>query len=416
MNVEMNYITQIEGHGIINFEIVDGKPKVRMEVHEGARLFESFLRNRRADEVIAMSSRICGVCPVVHNYAAVQAVENAMGIEVSEQTKLLRRLGNVGQMLQSHALHLYVLALPEYLNADGVVDVYMRNPEAVKRALKIRNVGNLIVEVVSGRAVHPVSSVPGGFAKLPTKTELKRIVKELKGVLDDCIETYNLAASIKYPELQRKTEYSAIDDGEMYPSYGGMIVSSEGVRAPAKDYRKYTNEVFRPYSHTKFSTRNGHGFFVGSIARVNLFSDRLGEKAKELAKNGPVKFPSYNPFHNLVAQALELVHYAEEGIEIASRLAKTLKEEKPQKIVKAGTGVGVVEAPRGTLFHEYTVDANGIVKEANIITPTAQNVQNIEEDLTALLTANINKPREELVRLTEALLRAYDPCFSCSTH
>ncbi|MGB9636232.1 MAG: Ni/Fe hydrogenase subunit alpha, partial [Thermoplasmata archaeon] len=341
---------------------------------------------------------------------------NAMGIQVSEQTKLLRRLGNVGQMLQSHALHLYVLALPEYLNADGIVDVYMRNPEAVKRALRIRNVGNLIVEIVSGRAVHPVSSVPGGFAKLPTKTQLKRIAKELKSVLNDCIETYNLAASINYPDLERKTEYSAIDDGKMYPSYEGMIVSSEGVHVPATEYRKYTNEVYRPYSNAKFSTRNGHGFFVGAIARVNLFTNRLSERAKELAKNGAVKFPSYNPFHNLVAQGVELVHYAEEGIEIATMLSKSLKDEVPEKRVRGGTGVGVAEAPRGTLFHEYTIDGNGIVKDVNIITPTAQNVQNIEEDLYALLSKNMNKTREELVRLTEALLRAYDPCFSCSTH
>jgi len=414
MNVEMNYITQIEGHGKIHFEVKDGKLDVRMEVHEGARLFENFLRGRRYDEVAAMSSRICGVCPLPHNYAATQAIENAMGIQVSEQTKMLRRLGIAGQALQSHGLHLYVLAFPEYLNADGIVDVYMRNPEAVKRALRIRNAGNVVVEIVSGRAVHPVSSIPGGFARIPTKTEMKRVVKELKAVLNDCIETCTLAGSLKYPDFERKTEYSAIDDGVHFPAYDGMIVSSEGVRAKAEEYRKYTNEVYRPYSNTKFSTRNGHGFFVGAIARVNLFKDRLSPKARELAEQ--FKFPSYNPFYNLIAQAVELVHYAEEGLEIATELSKTIKDEKVEKVVRAGTGVGVVEAPRGTLFHEYTVDANGIVREANIITPTAQNVQNIEEDLYALLSKNMNKPREELVRLTEALLRAYDPCFSCSTH
>ena len=368
----MDYVTQIEGHGIIRFDVKDGKPHVQMEVHEGSRMFESFLRGRRCDEVAQMSSRICGVCPVVHNYAAIQAVENAMGIVPSEQTIDLRRLGIVGQMVQSHTLHLYVLALPEYLGASGVSEVYRKHPDAFKRALKMRNVGNMIVDAVSGRAVHPVSSIPGGFSKLPMKPQLKEISKALKGILEDCVATYGLASSIKYPEFTRKTEYSAIDNGRYFPAYGGQIVSTEGVKAPLSEYTKYLNEAVREYSTTKFSSRNGHGFFVGSLSRVNLFKERLSGRAVELAEAGPVKFPSHNPFHNLVAQALELVHYTEEGIAIANKLARTLKDEVPAKVVRAGRGVGVVEAPRGTLFHEYGVDAKGIVNHVNIVTPTAR--------------------------------------------
>ena len=415
MSASQEYVTQIEGHGRITFDIEKGKSSVKMEVHEGSRLFEAFLAGRRADEVAQMSSRICGVCPVVHNYAAIQAVEGAMGITPSEQTIKLRRLGLVGQMLQSHALHLYVLALPEYLGAGTVLELYQKAPEAVKRALRLRNVGNTIVGAVSGRPIHPINSLPGGFSRLPSRAQLARIKKDLKGVLDDCVETSKFVSSVKYPELQRKTEYSALDNGKYFPDYSGEIVSTEGVRAPLKDYKKYLNEAVRTYSTTKFSQRNGHGFFVGALARVNLFKDRLEDRAKALAEETKL-FPSANPFHNLVAQGIELVHYTELGIPLAGELAESLKDERPEKIVRAGWGVGAVEAPRGTLFHSYRVNDKGIVTEADIVTPTAQNVTNIEEDLTALLNANITKPRPELVKLTEGLLRAYDPCFSCSTH
>jgi sulfhydrogenase subunit alpha len=416
MTAGHDYISQIEGHGHISFDIEKEKAHVKMEVHEGCRLFEEFLRGRRADEVPQMASRICGVCPVVHNYSAVMGVESAMGITPSKQTEDLRRLGIVGQMLQSHALHLYFLALPEYVGAQTPVELYGKAPEAVKRALRVRTVGNDIVEAVSGRAIHPINSVPGGFTRLPTKTRLAAIRKQLKAVVDDCLETYTFAASIMYPALERRSEYSALDDGRNFPIYGGKIVSSEGVNAPLGDYRKYLNEVVKAYSTAKFSSRNGHGFFVGAISRVNLFHDRLSDGAKALVSGGAVRFPSTNPFHNLVAQGIELVHYAEEGIDLAGRLSKELKDETVPKVVKAGWGVGATEAPRGTLFHAYRVDDNGIVTEADIVTPTAQNLLNIEEDLTALLNNNINKPHADLVKLTESLLRAYDPCFSCSTH
>ncbi|MEM0214787.1 MAG: Ni/Fe hydrogenase subunit alpha [Archaeoglobaceae archaeon] len=411
------FVTQIEGHGRIYFEIKDGKVvEARLEIHEGSRLFESFLRGRRADEVPQMSSRICGVCPVPHNMAAIQALENAMGIEASEQVKMLRRFMLSSQMVQDHALHLYVLAAADYLNVNGVADVYAKYPEAVKRCIRIRTVGNRGIELVGGRAVHPVNSIPGGFAKLPTRADMEKIAKDFKSIMNDCIETFNLFASLKYPEFERATEYLAIDDGKHFPVYAGKLVTNKGLNAEAKDYRKHIKEEFKPYSNTKFCTINGHGFHVGAIARVNLFKDRLNPTAKELLKSSPIKFPSDNPFHNNLAQALEMVHYCEEAIKIAEELAVKLKDEERPKQTKAGTGVGVVEAPRGTLIHEYTVDNNGIVRDANLIIPTGMNTTNIEEDLYALLTANVNKPKEELKWLACQLFRAYDPCLSCSTH
>jgi len=193
-------------------------------------------------------------------------------------------------------------------------------------------------------------------------------------------------------------------------------MTNKGLNVEAKEYRSHITEVFKPYSTTKFCLIKGHGFHVGAIARVNLFKDRLNPIAKELLKNSPIKFPSDNPFYNNLAQALEIVHYAEEAIKIAEELSVTLKDEERQRQTKAGTGVGVVEAPRGTLIHEYTVDENGVVKEANLIIPTGMNTTNREEDRYTILTANIDKPKEHLKRLAEMLFRAYDPCLSCSTH
>jgi coenzyme F420-reducing hydrogenase alpha subunit len=225
-----------------------------------------------------------------------------------------------------------------------------------------------------------------------------------------------LFAGLKYPEFERVTEYLAIDDGKHFPAYSGRLITNKGLNVEAKEYRKHITEVFKPYSTSKFCLIKGHGFHVGAIARINLFKERLNPVAKELLKNSPIKFPSDNPFHNNLAQTLEIVHYAEEAIKIAEELSATLKDEERPKQRKGGTGVGVVEAPRGTLIHEYTVDEKGVVKEANLIIPTGMNTTNIEEDLYTLLTANIDKPKEHLKRLAEMLFRAYDPCLSCSTH
>ncbi|MCS7121905.1 MAG: Ni/Fe hydrogenase subunit alpha [Archaeoglobaceae archaeon] len=410
------YVTQIEGHGKIHLDFKNGNVEVRLEIHEGSRLFESFLRGRRADEVPQMVSRICGVCPVPHNLAAVQALENAMGIEVSEQVKMLRRLAIASQIVQSHALHLYVLAAADYLGVNGVSDLYAKYPEAVKRCIRIRAAGNRGIEVVGGRAVHPINSIPGGFAKLPTRKDMEKLVKELKNIINDCIETFNMFANLKYPKFERPTEYLAIDDGKHYPSYSGKLVTSRGLNFKAEEYRDHIKEFFKPYSNTKFCTINGHGFHVGAIARINVFKHRLNPIAKELLESSPIKFPSDNPFHNNLAQAIEIVHYTEEAIKIAEELSVKLKDEVREKQKRSGTGVGVVEAPRGTLIHEYTVDDKGIVRGVNLIIPTGMNTTNIEEDLYALLIENIDKPKEELKKIAELLFRAYDPCLSCSTH
>ncbi|MCX8191816.1 MAG: Ni/Fe hydrogenase subunit alpha [Nitrososphaerales archaeon] len=411
------FVTQIEGHGRINFEIVNDKVvEVRLEIHEGSRFFESFLRGRRADEVPQMVSRICGVCPVPHNHCAVQALEDAMGIEVSEQTRMLRRLTLSAEMIHDHALHLYILASPDYLGVNGITDLYSKFPDLVKRCIKMRSVGNRAIEIVGGRAVHPINSIPGGFAKLPTRADMRRIVKDFKSIMNDCIETFNTFANLKYPEFERATEYLAIDDGKHFPVYAGRLVSNRGLNADVRAYRNYIKEVFKPYSNSKFCVIDGHGFHVGAIARINLFKDRLNPIAKDLLESSQVKFPSDNPFHNNLAQALEMVHYAEEVIRIAEELAVKLKDEERPKQTKDGTGVGVVEAPRGVLIHEYTVDKNGIIRGANLIIPTGMNTTNIEEDLYALLSMNIDKPKEELKKLAEQLFRAYDPCLSCSTH
>jgi coenzyme F420-reducing hydrogenase alpha subunit len=410
------YVTQIEGHGRVHFDIKDGKVEVRLEILEGSRLFESLLRGRRADEVPQMSSRVCGVCPIAHNLAAVQALENGMGIEVSEQTRMLRKLMISSQIIVSHTLHLYLLSAADYLGINRLSDLYVKFPEVVKRCVRMRGVGNKCIEIVSGRAVHPINSIPGGFAKLPSKKDLEKLAKGFKSIMGDCIQTFNLFASLNYPEFERVTEYLALDDGEHFPAYCGRLVTNKGLNVEAKEYRNYLTEVFKPYSTSKFCVLKGHGFRVGAIARLNLFNDRLNPVAKQLLKNCPIKFPSDNPFHNNLAQALEIVHYAEEAIKIAEELSSTLKDEERPKQTRAGIGVGVVEAPRGTLIHEYTVEESGIVREANLITPTGMNTTNLEEDLYTLLTANRDKPKEHLKRVAEMLVRAYDPCLSCSTH
>ncbi|RLI31183.1 Ni/Fe hydrogenase subunit alpha [Candidatus Bathyarchaeota archaeon] len=413
--LKFGYLPRVEGHMsyTVNFKTGD----VHVEVLEGVRLFEGFIRGRKFDEVIYFVSRICGICPCSHNLCSIKAVEDAFQIQPSEQTIKLRKLINFGEIIQSHVGHLYFLALPDFLGFKDIFSALKKYPEEVKIALRLREVANSLIDVVGGRAVHPVSTTINGFRKLPSETQLKVLLDKLKNVRDDAAKTVELFAKLSIPDFERNTEYAALKNEAEYGLYDGYVASSEGLKVEARNYKDTVVEVVKPYSTAKFSFRNGKPFCVGALARLNINKDQLNDEAKKVMDNVGVKFPSYNPYHYNIAQAVEVVHCVEESIKIIEDLLSIgLRDEQADVKVKAGVGASVVEAPRGILYHKYSIDEDGFIREADILTPTAQNVANIEEDIRVMLPTLLNLPRKQATARIESLIRAYDPCISCSVH
>lgn len=418
VNINVHYLTRVEGHGNIILNAKDGKIEdLKWEVIEAPRLFEAMLRGRHYSDVSMIASRICGICSIAHSTASIQATEAAFGIKPSEQTVLLRRLLYASEFLESHVLHAYFLAAPDCLGVGSVFPLLETHKEVVVRAVRLKNLAYNLAEVIAGRKTHPLSLIVGGFAKLPDPEALKHIRQRLADAVPDLEATVELFKSLKFPEFERETEYIALQNPEKYALINGQIASSDAGISPLSDYLKVTNEFCVPHSTAKYTKNKRDSYMVGALARFNLNHKQLSPLAQKAAAELGLNAPCHNPFMITVAQVVESLHVAEEAIGIIDTLLANGIKEEPVKIkVKAGRGIGAVEAPRGILFHDYIYDDKGIVQKANCIIPTNQNHNNIQKDMETLVPQIIKQP-EDKIRLTlEMLVRAYDPCISCSTH
>lgn len=397
------YIAKIEGHGSLD---VDFKSKsVKLIVHEGERLFEGILCGRTLEEMQWITPRICGVCPIAHNLASLAAAEDAMGITVTRSTRLLRRLMQVGQNVQSHILHTVFLALPDYIGIDRITELHKSDPETFGLALSLKEVGDEIASTVAGRSVHPTRSTVGGFHKLPTPTELKELAGKIKKHIPDANTLAELFTTLDYPSLDVDFEFLAQDNSN--------VLSKKGSGFTIQEYKRSITEETRSYSTAKFGSLRGNPFMVGANARL-YFKKRDGGKTSPLID----KVDFNNPFHNNMAQTIEVFNELSAGAETIREL---LREGIDEKIVAPAKdlplkGIGAVEAPRGGLYNEVHINAKGVIKYANIVTPTVQNLTSIEHAATALLEKHAGKTNDELLHLLEMLVRAYDPCITCSTH
>ncbi len=414
--ITLNHITKVEGHGSLNVEIERGKvKKCELMAIEGARFFEGLVKGKKYTELKEITSRICGICSCSHTLASISATENGLGVEVSEQVILLRELLAIGERIRSHATHLYFLALPDFTGHESAIAMAKNYKKEFARALKLVQLGNNIVEMIGGREMHPVSPVIGGFTHIPDKESFQKILQRLKDSRDDAIRTAKLFSSIKVPSFERKTEYLSLKQTDAFPLNTGRIVSTKGLNFDSKSYTRFIQEYLEDYATSKFAVKKGKGYMIGALSRVNNNVKLLTKTAETLFMSKKLSTPIYNPFMNNLAQAVETVHWIERSIEILEQ--HSFKKEERSKIrLKAGRGVGVVEAPRGLLFHDYTYNSQGVLEKANIITPTAQNLRNMEDDIKAYLPTLLNKKKEDIVLDIEKLIRAYDPCFSCSTH
>lgn len=422
--IEIKEITRVEGHGNLSVRIADGEiTRLELQIVESPRFFESFVRGKRFDDVPQVVCRICGICSVAHTSAAVKAIEAAAAIVPSEQTILLRKLILFGEQIQSHVLHLYFLAVPDYLGVGSVIPLAKTHPEVVKRALRMKKLANDLCAVIGGRHIHPISYRVGGFSHLPAPSELQDIKARLESARSDLDETVKLFEALSIPDYRRDTEYLALQDADAneYAFYDGRLVSSmDASPTEPKDYRRRVIESVVAHSTAKHSSSPlSESYAVGALARFNINADRLHPVARQAAKRLGLQWPCSNPFHNNTAQLVETIHCVESAIELADRLLSQGTTAEPIAGPKNfGRGVGIVEAPRGVLIHEYDLDEKGRVRDANLIIPTNQNLANIEADLRGLVPPMLAQQatRDEITGRLEMLVRAYDPCISCATH
>jgi sulfhydrogenase subunit alpha len=422
--VDLHHVTRVEGHGNIYVNVNKGViEKCEWSIPEAPRFFEAMVVGRSWSELHHITSRICGICSIGHTLASLKATETALGITISEQDLKLRKLALHAENLQSHILHLGFLVLPDLMGVGSVVPLASTNLHEVKTVLQLHRTANEMSNLLCGRTTHPQRLIPGGFSKIPSIKELATLRKKLQDSISSLQTVAALFKSLssRLPNFKRETEFIALTSPNEYALYDGSVTSSDTGSAPVKEYLAYTNEYVVPWSTAKWAKHVRESYMVGALARLNLNFKRLSPLARETAEGFNLIPMCYNPFMNSIAQLVEVVHSVEDSIRLINELEaaglQTQQEyNKPEIKVKAGSGVGAVEVPRGILFHEYTYNSKGVCTKANCVIPTNQNHGNIELDMKALLSQILDKSQKEIELTLEMLVRAYDPCISCSTH
>jgi sulfhydrogenase subunit alpha len=426
VQVNVHHVTRVEGHGDIVVDVKNGEIKeCRFEVVEAPRYFEAFVRGRSYEELNHITSRICGICSVGHSTTSLEATEAALGVQLTEQATLLRKLLFHGEIIDSHVLHTYYLVAPDFLGVPSVIPLVATHRPVVERALRMKALAGDLCAMIAGRHTHPIALTVGGFTYTPSQRQLLEMRGRLVEARADLEETVALFAALPWPQFERETEYVSLHKEDEYAFIGGNVVTSDGFTYPPADYRSVTNEWCVPFSTAKWTKHNRESYMVGALARFNNNYAQLHPMAKDAASrlglpavDSPGKPLCTNPFLNTAAQVVEIVHCHEDSIRIIDELlARGVKPESPVPVERrSGEGVGACDVPRGTLFHHYAYDEAGKCVSANCIIPTNQNWANVNADLQAFLPTILDRPEGEIRLLLEMLVRAYDPCISCSTH
>lgn len=418
LSIDVHHVTRVEGHGNIVVDIRDGElMKCDLQVIEAPRFFEAMLCDRPYEQASPLSSRICGICAVTHATTSLRATEKALGVQPSEQTVLLRKLNLNGEMLDSHLLHVYMLVAPDLLGLASVIPLAQQSPEVVARALRMKNLAGEICALVGGRHTHPISMTVGGFSRLPDLEGIRAVHERLENLRPDLEATVDLFSGLELPAFERDTEFLALRREGEYCLMDGVITSSDGGSWPIEDYLSVTNEHIVDHSTAKHARNLRETYMVGALARFKINHDQLRPWAQSVASKLGLTPECINPYYNSIAQIVEMVHCAEESLFITQRLLEQgIVDESPAPVQRlSGEGIGACEAPRGTLYHHYAIE-NGLVVYANCIIPTGQNLANIEADMRQVVLRKKGGTPQEITAALEMLVRAYDPCISCSTH
>lgn len=420
--IQVDYLARVEGEGALYIDVNDGSvDDVKLKIFEPPRFFEAFLQGRDYAEAPDITARICGICPVAYMMSAVHAMEAALGMEVSDTVRDLRRLLYCGEWIESHVLHIYMLHAPDFFGYADAIRMAAEHKTAVERGLRMKKAGNELVRVLGGREIHPINVRVGGFYRLPERNELAALLDEFRWARDAAAETVRWTAGFEFPELSREYEFVSLVHEHEYPMNEGRLVSNRDLDIAVGDYEAHFEERHVEYTNALHSVRtSGAGAYcVGPLARFNLARDKLSSATRELARDTGFDRVVVNPFESIVVRAIEVFYAFDEAIRLIESYEAShdpRREAYAEVQRRAGVGMAATEAPRGLLYHRYELDENGRIRTAKIVPPTSQNQRTIEDDLHDLVAANIELPQDDLTWRCEQAIRNYDPCISCATH
>jgi sulfhydrogenase subunit alpha len=425
LNINVPVLARVEGEGALDLHIKEGSiAELKLRIFEPPRFFEKFLEGRSYSDIVDTVARICGICPVAYQMSAVQALEGLFRTQVSPWVSSMRRAMYCGEWLQSHSLHIHMLAAPDFLGVNSIFEMARNNDGAVRRGLRLQTLGNDLIALFGARSVHPVGVCVGGFTQSPDAAAVNAMVQRLADAREDAEELVQWVASLNLPKDEQDFCSVSLRHSQLYPIEGGRIISDQGLDIGIDEFEHHFAEHQVPHSTALHALLQGQPYLVGPLARLNLNLDRLPPDTRKLLDDTGIEFPSRNMFHSIVARAIE-IHYVvgEAHRLLQDYLQNDLQNDKhPGQTVSdvkqiAGTGFGCTEAPRGMLWHRYDLDDDGIIKAARIVPPTSQNQARIEQDLMqSLLNIGLNNEEENLRLHAEKVIRNYDPCISCATH
>ncbi len=439
-------VSRVEGHGKVTIHLDDNNEVVESHFHVlEFRGFEKFCEGRLMSEMPVITTRICGICPVSHHLASAKTCDDVLGVDIPPAAKKLRELMHMGQIIHSHSLHFFYLAAPDFLlgpSSDpakrNIVGIIEADPELAKKAIRLRQIGQNIIERVGGRPIHPVTAIPGGMSK-PLSHEDRFIMgKEI----DEAIELAQLGVQVgkeaneKYADVISrfaviKTNYMGlVKDGNLELYDGTLRIIDETGNTleefDPKNYLDYLGEHVEDWSYLKFPFYKKQGFpegiyRVAPLGRLNV-ADAIGTELANKELGAFKKLGNGKPVHETLyfhyARLIEILYAAERAREIIDDDDVVSNEVRVKVERKAGEGVGVIEAPRGTLIHHYWVDDSGKIEKANLIVSTVQNNPAMDMSVNEVAKEFVkgDKIEEGALNMVEMAIRCYDPCLSCATH
>jgi coenzyme F420-reducing hydrogenase alpha subunit len=416
---EVKALSRVEGEGALyvklNGDVVE---HVELNIYEPPRFFESFLRGRAIHEVPDITARICGICPVAYQMTSCHALEKALGISMTPEIRTLRRLLYCAEWIESHALHIYLLHAPDFLGYESGISMAGDHREVVEKGLRMKKIGNELLEVLGGRAIHPINVTVGGFYRAPNRDALKALLPDLRWGLQASKDTLDLVAGFDFPDLEIDYECVSLKHPDEFPMNEGRIVSTSGLDVAVEEYEQHFEERHMPQSTALHSVLlpQENSYLVGPLSRVNLCFDQLSPAAKRAAEKCGITWPSRNNFQSIAARAIELIGAYEEAIGIVERYNAEPAQSRVPYEPRPGSGCHATEAPRGLIYHRYRIGDDGLIAEAKIVPPTSQNQGQIENDLRAYVPRILSYDDAVATQKCEHMIRNYDPCISCSTH
>lgn len=421
IDINVPVLARVEGEGALELAIEgDVIRELRLRIFEPPRLFEKFLEGREPQELIDMVARICGICPVAYQMSAVQAIEASAGVDAltgpAPWVRDMRRLFYCGEWIQSHALHIHLLAAPDFLGFDSATEMARDYPDEVRRGLRLQGLGNALISLLGGRSVHPVGVRPGGFHRAPDAVSVAALLPKIEAGYQEGLELIEWLATLALPVDEQDFVSVALAHPGEYAMYAGRIRSSTGLDIDIAEYPQHLDEFQVPHSTALHASLHGGPYLVGPLARLNLSHAQLPGELLAMVERIGLRLPSRNMFHSVLARAFEMTLALGEAAALLRTYAEPLRSAVDLR-ASAGIAFGATEAPRGLLWHRYEFDERGWVKQARIVPPTSQNQARIEQDIATSLTAfGLHRDEESLRLRAETVIRNYDPCISCATH